>query len=651
MRKALFLLLFLFVFSSASFAQEAGDQVKADERKKDVKKSFSSKEVIVKDTREQPGVVSIITDKDVKDSPKTDLVNVINENVPSFYTGNNRVMGFGVSSSGAAEMSIRGIGVSGWGPTTGLPFLINGLDTTTSIMGHPVADIFTMKNIDRIEVLHGPQPVLYGSGAMGGIVNIITKRQEVEGYSTELSGAYGSYNSTDDYVMHQGKTGIFDYGVSYNFQKTDGDRKQTTPNGTKVTSEYYNHNGTARFGFDIGDNWYAGINTYYMKEKIHDPGKDGAPTNTLEVFDIVRDGLSLNVLNNYDRLSGMIHIFCNSGKHEAEQPATGMKSYEQTDSLCGARAIESIKLFEGNTVTAGADARKWGGTAKNPDNTTIPWLLANDNYYVKDKFLTDESVFALVEQKIFRILTISGGARYTDNSKFGGYTSWQGGATLNPTERTKIHAAVARGFKLPDLRQLYLRGPYPVLNPNPDLKAETYTSYEAGIEQKAFGSFEVYVTGYRIYSDNKISTTGTFPATAAWINLDEFNYNGLEAGAKYTLLKMIGMRAGYSYIDNEYRNTKLPYVPEHKLLGEISFTGFGAYAALESNYVFGVFADSQGTTRLSDYVVFNAKLAYTFFERYRLFVNFNNITNKNYETYADYPMPGFNMMGGVSATL
>jgi iron complex outermembrane receptor protein len=634
------------IFAVALQAQQDAPGAGNDKTVKTDEKVFVSKEIIVKDKKEQPGVVSVITDKEVKNSSKTDLINVINQNVPSFYTGNNRVMGFGVSSSGAAVMSIRGVGKSGWGPTTGVPFLINGLDTTTSIMNHPIADLFTMKNIDRVEVLHGPQPVLYGSGALGGVVNIITKRQEHDGYRTELSASYGSYNSTDDYVMHQGKMGMFDYGVSYNFQRTDGHREQTAPNGKEVDSAYLNHNGTTRFGFELGKNWYAGVNAFIMKQEIHDPGAKDKPYNELEYFDILRKGASLNVLNTYDKLEGMIHVFYNNGHHEAERYPTDTDSYEHDDTLYGARVVESAKLFKGNRITAGVDVRTWGGTSKN---------LVTDTYYVKDKYLTDASVFGLVEQRFFDAFTLSGGARYTDNSKFGGFTAWQGGLIVNPTEYFKIHSSVAKGFNLPNLRQLYIKM-FPAEVPNEDLDPEVYMSYDAGIELTPARELVLDVTGYRINARDKIVKDGP-----GWKNADEFNYNGLEATAKYTILNMVGLRAGYSYIDNEYRNARLTYVPKHKLLGGVSFDGYGLYSGLDAEYVYDICHDAAGTIDLSNYLVLNAKLAYTFMERYRAFVNFNNITDRQYSTYYGgpsnpalqgyYPMPGFTVMGGLSVTL
>lgn len=624
---------FLFIFTSL-YAEEDEQSVK-DIKKEETTKPFETREIIIKGKKDQPNKTAVLTEKDVKNSTKTDLINIINENVPSFYTPNNRIMGFGVSSSGAAVMSVRGIGQSGWGPTTGLPVLINGLDTTTSIMGHPIADIFKMKNIDRVEVLIGPQPVLYGSGALGGVVNVITKRQKTDGYQTDLSGSYGSYNSTDDYVSHQGKIDFFDYGVSYNFQRTDGHREQRTPNGTEVTSEYCNHNGTARFGFELGKNWYAGMNSYVMKQKIHDPGPEGAPTNNLETFDILRDGVSLNILNDYNKFDGMIHVFYNSGHHEAERPALNTKSYEHNDRLYGARVVESARLFSGNKLTAGADARKWGGTSKNPSTGV---------YYVKDKYLTDMSGFGLIEQRFINAFSVSGGVRYTDNSKYGGFTAWQGGLIVNPYKYFKIHSSAAKGFKLPDLRQLYIKM-YGSEVPNENLKAETYTSYDAGIEVSPIEDLSFDITGYKIFADNKIMKSGN-----NWINSSEFDYKGAEATLNYSY-KIIKIRAGYSYIDNEYDDKKLSYVPRHKILAGISCEVYGIYAGIDGEYVKSVWANSTGTQKLSNYLVLNAKLAYTFLEHYRAFINFNNITDKDYETYADYPMPGFNVLGGLSASI
>ncbi len=630
---------------------------------------FPSKEIIVKDNREQPGTVSVISEKQVKNSTATNLVDVINEHVPSFYSGNNRVMGFGVASSGSAKMSVRGMGVSGWGPTTGMPMLINGLDTTTSIMGHPVADIFAMKNIDRIEVLHGPQPVLYGSGAMGGIVNVITRRQETEGFSTEMSGSYGSFNSTDDYVVHQGKTGILDYGVSYNFQRSDGHRSQRTLDGFRLTSDYYNHNGTFRFGLALGDFWYAGFNGYVMKQKISDPGmeyryyKFTNPTalnnslKDLETFNILRHGYSVNLMNRYDKFEGMVHLYVNLGVHDAEKTAQNMDSYHQDDVMYGAKATETARLFPGSKITAGIEAKRWGGSAKFPDNTTIPFLRDAGNYYVKNKFITNASVFAMADQKILDYVLISGGVRYTDDSKSGGIVSWQAGVVFYPLAAfadpdisdMKIHAGIARGFKLPDLRQLYLFGPYPVRYPNPYLSPETDLTVEYGIEQSFFNRVTLAVTGYRVFSENMFVPYGAYPNNY-WINnYQRVVYDGVESSLKLNVHEFVNVRAGYSYIDNDYRGKRLVFVPRHRVTAGVVFEGYDALLALEGEGVRGVYNDTAAAQKLSDYTVFNLRAAYTILEHVKVFANFYNITDRRYQAFWGYPMPGFHMLGGVTA--
>ena len=228
--------------------------------------------------------------------------------------------------------------------------------------------------------------------------------------------------------------------------------------------------------------------------------------------------------------------------------------------------------------------------------------LVTDTYYVKDKYLTDASVFGLVEQRFFDAFTLSGGARYTDNSKFGGFTAWQGGLIVNPTEYFKIHSSVAKGFNLPNLRQLYIKM-FPAEVPNEDLDPEVYMSYDAGIELTPARELVLDVTGYRINARDKIVKDGP-----GWKNADEFNYNGLEATAKYTILNMVGLRAGYSYIDNEYRNARLTYVPKHKLLGGVSFDGYGLYPDSTPNL--DICHDAAGTIDLSNYLLTNAKLAY-----------------------------------------
>ena len=666
-------MLFLFMFSLIVSINTvvSGQDTEEDAEKSSEPAVYTLGEILVKDTAEKPGVTSIVEKEDVDKSSKNDLINVISENVPSFYTANNRIMGFGVASSGAATMSIRGIGVSGWspqtgtGPTTGVPILINGMDVTMMINNHPVADIFSMKNIEKIEVLHGPQPVLYGSSAMGGIINVITKRRSKEGYDTNVSASYGSYNTTDDHVSHNGKIGDFDYGVSYNFRYTDGHREQEI-NGTTFTSEYLSHNGTAHFGYEFNKHWYAGLDTYAMKMEIHDPGAEGETSDELEVFDITRGGTVVQIGNTFNKIEGSLQLYGNWGHHLNTLPGyDNVDNYESYDSMYGAKLKETITPMDGTNITLGTEGRRYGGKAYN-NRTHFE--------YTDDKFIQEASGFGLLEQAFFdRFFIVSGGGRYTHNSEYGGYNAWQGGAIVNPFDTTKIHFQAARGFKVPDIIQYYnkwMDGDYTIKERDVDLKPETYTSYEVGIEQSINDIILASITGYRIYSKNKFTKEIVGFKETEWRNAEDFNYNGLEASLVVKPVKVLKLNAGYSFIDNEYRNRVLPYVPRHKLLSGATVSIGGLMVNLNSEYVKDVYANEQERTigpntiehkKLDNYFIINAKITYTFLENYKVFANFNNITDREYATYAiykfppdneflEYPMPGFHMLAGVSAT-
>ncbi|MCL1911355.1 MAG: TonB-dependent receptor [Leptospirales bacterium] len=630
--------------ASLSFSQEEQDQGKENA------KNSRAGEIIIKDKKTGTGTVSIIDGSAVKETTKTDAINLIAERIPSFHTGNNRVMGFGLSSSGAAAMSIRGAGLSGWGPTTGIPILINGMDAGMMVNNHPVADIFSMKNIDRIEVLHGPQPVIYGDGALAGVINIITKRRQTDGFNTEIGGSYGSWNTTDDYIMHNGKISDFDYGISYNFRYTDGatDHKVAGPPAYKFDSRYLSNNGTFHAGYEANKNWYAAIDGYSMKMNFHDPGGKNETRTTLEYFDVTRGGSSLTLNNDYNKLTGSLQIYYNAGIHKAYQPATDTDTYNSFDQMYGAKLKEKISFDTGTSLTGGAEYRRHGGRAKNKTTGAI---------YNKSEYIDEGSGFALVEQSLFdNFWVISGGGRYTHNSEAGNYGSWQAGTLLNPVRGTKLHFQSARGFKAPDIIQYYsTMGPpnfKPLNETGEKLKAETYTSFEAGIEQRLLDIATASVTGYRIYTNNKFVRGPYSGGGQTWVNYDKFNYNGIEANLDLKPVDRLTLTGGYSWIDIRNNGELLTYVPRHKAIGTIKFEMAGFMLVLNGEYVKDIYATA--AKKLDNFLVLNSKITYSFLERYRLFVDFNNMTDKEYVAYTnsgfDYYMPGFNWRAGASVT-
>ncbi len=168
-----------------------------------------------------PMSVSVVTSAQINESSESAVLPVLSGCIPGLFVTERGITGFGVSAGSAGQITIRGIGGS---PTTGVLMLIDGHPQFMGIMGHPLPDSYVASDIERVEVIRGSGSVLYGSNAMGGVINLITKKQTQDGFHGNARLMYGSYN-TQKYMASGGykkdKLSVF---VSGNRDKTDGHR-------------------------------------------------------------------------------------------------------------------------------------------------------------------------------------------------------------------------------------------------------------------------------------------------------------------------------------------------------------------------------------------------------------------------------------------
>lgn len=147
------------------------------------------------DIRHLPMTVSVVGRQTVERANEPSLLPVLTEQVPGLFAAGRGVMGYGVSGGAAGQLSVRGIGgpAQEGVPTTGMLVLIDGHPQYMGLFGHPVSDACQSFLAERVEVLRGPASVLYGSNAMGGVVNIVTRKMEEDGVRTHVGAGYGSY--------------------------------------------------------------------------------------------------------------------------------------------------------------------------------------------------------------------------------------------------------------------------------------------------------------------------------------------------------------------------------------------------------------------------------------------------------------------------
>ena len=219
-KKNILLLSVAGLWTMAGFAQTAKDSTR-------IARNLTIDEVVVTGTRNEtdirhlPMTISVVNRKALEQRFQPSVLPALTEQVPGLFATSRGIMGYGVSTGAAGGMNLRGIGGS---PTAGLLVLIDGHPQYMGLMGHPIADAYQTMLTDRVEVLRGPASVLYGSNAMGGVINIVTRKMQEDGVKTHAQIGYGSYNTLQTEVSNRIRKGRFSSVVTGSYNRTDGHR-------------------------------------------------------------------------------------------------------------------------------------------------------------------------------------------------------------------------------------------------------------------------------------------------------------------------------------------------------------------------------------------------------------------------------------------
>lgn len=180
--------------------------------------------------------------------------------MPGLFTTSRGVMGYGVSNGAAGGISLRGLS----GGNARLMVLIDGHPQYAGIFGHPIADAYQTLLADQVEVLHGPASVLYGSNAMGGVINIVTRKMHEDGVHTHLHTGYGSYNTLETELTSRTRQGRFSGILCGSYNRTDGHRENMP---------FEQYSSYVKLGYELNDNWntYADVNVTHFNATYPSP--------------------------------------------------------------------------------------------------------------------------------------------------------------------------------------------------------------------------------------------------------------------------------------------------------------------------------------------------------------------------------------------
>jgi len=563
-----------------------------------------------------PLSVSQISTQDIENSGQMNILPALNSFVPGIFVTERNIFGFGVGTGGSGSISMRGISSS---PNTDVLVLIDGHPQYQGIFGHPLADAYVASDVEKVEIIRGPASLLYGSNAMSGVINIITKKQKEDGFKINIGASYGSFNTQKYYGTIGYKKDKFSIFGSANHDQTDGTRPNT---------DFNISNGYTKVGYELNENLSLTADFSIAKYIGNDNGSVNAAPAPFGI-DILRGKTSISLENKFEKSEGALKLYHNFGEHDLSD------GFHSTDRNSGITLYQTYRLFSTTNITVGTDMKQFGGMA----NRGVK----------KDSLITvnELAVYAYAQQTYFEKLTISAGLRVENNSKYGNEVIPLAGLTYNLSSATTFKASVSKGFRSPTIMEMYLYAP------NPDLMAERMMNYEVSWLQSLLNNkLNFEMTAYKVTGENMIQVIpGTPPKRQ---NIGTFSNKGIEISAKYALSKNIFLHANYSYLD---LNTIVVAAPRQQLNVSANFKHKIWSLNVSTQYIENLYTaiyspafPSIPTTRMN-YLLLNARLSARPLKQLEVFVAGNNLLNQQYEINYGYPMPGIYFNAGFNVKI
>lgn len=628
---------FVLAFFTGCLMSAVSLQAQTSKDSTKVARSYAINEVVVTGTRSEtdvrhlPMTVSVVGRPQLEASQQTSVLPVLNSQVPGFFSTSRGVMGYGVATGASGQMSLRGIGGPAQAglPTTGLLVLIDGHPQYMGLMGHPIADAYQTMMAERVEVLRGPASVLYGSNAMGGVINIVTRKMQEDGIRTNINIGAGSYGSVQTEATNRIRKGRFSSTVTASYNRTDGHRADMA---------FEQYGGYAKLGYDFTDNWKVWGDVNVTRFNATNPGSVMKPY--IDNDQRITRGMTSFVLeNHYEKTSGALSFFYNWGDHwinDGYQPGGEPLQYRfnSNDQMLGVSWYQSIQLFQGNRLTVGADYFHFGGEAWNQFFDGHRETSAN-------KSLNEVAGYVDFRQDIAAWLTLDAGARVDYHSQTGTEFIPQVGLAFHLPENVEIKAMASKGFRNPTIREMYMFPPQ-----NPDLKPEKLWNYELSFSQRLMDNRLSYgLNVFYINGENLIIRLPN-PNGSGMLNQNsgEIENWGAEANVGYQFNPVWSVMANYSWLHME--NPVLAS-PEHKLYGGVNFRKGRWSASTGIQYVKGLYTDLDAATK-ENFVLWDMQGSFKATDYLSFYVRGENLLAQRYEINAGYPMPKATFMGGVN---
>ena len=616
-------------------ASAASLSLQAETLNEGIQDTTKMSEVVVTGTRNAtearhlPFTVTSIDNEKLNENYRSSVLPTVMEQTPGLFLTSRGVLGYGVSTGAAGNLKVRGVGSGAQ-----LLVLIDGQPQYAGLMGHPIPDVYQTLMTEKVEVLRGPASMLYGSNAMGGVVNIVTRQMNEDGCKTNIALQGGSYGTFQADAVNRYRMGGLSTVVGAQYQRSDNHR----PN-----SAFEQFGGYAKIGYEFNDNWKAFADANVTHFNASNPGPVDAPLLDND-SKITRGLASISLSNSYENTSGTLRLYCDWGHHNIDDGHNVGASpkaylYKHDDYIAGITWYQSAHFFEGNTVTVGIDWQHFGGSAWNANKQTgAKTYLVKDaeGNLVENQHADEVGTYLDFRQDICKWLTVDAGLRVDWHSVIGTEIVPQGGLSFHPTSNADIKALVSKGFRNPIIREMYMFPPATT-----DLKPERMMNYELAYTQRIGRRVRLGANIFYIKGKNLINTIRV-NGRPRNVNTGDFENWGLELSGDYTINRHWSVNGNYSYLRMA---TPIIGAPEGKLYfgGKYHNGKWTATAGVQNVSGLYINADEK-----ENYTLLNATVSYRALPWLSLFAKGENLLAEQYQTYDGFPMPKATFMGGVS---
>ena len=560
--------------------------------------------------------VSIISEEDLEqlnldfalDAVATAPGVTINQNGAFGGSASVRIRG---ASSGQTLVLIDGVPVGDPSTTDG-SFNFAYLDTA---------------NIERIEILKGPQSTLWGSDAIGGVVSLTTKQPE-PGFGGSAFAEYGSFNTLRGGASVEGANDTGDFRLSATGISTDGISKADEDNGNTEDDAYDSTTLSAKGGLNLPNKARLEATVLYNDaESEYDSYSGGAQGNVADGDEVTQnETLSGNVSLELPLLDDRFENLFLVGYSDItrENFTDGAQSYFAEGDRTLYRYQGTFNINDMNTLSFGAEREE---TTANDEDAAL------------------DSLFALYELKPVESLTLTAGVRNDDDNRFGSETTARVAAAWNPTDQVTVRSSWGQGFKAPSLYQTtYICTFCGLTEPNRDLKPETSEAFDIGVDWRSSdGRVEAGVTYFDQDTENLID----FSYTAGYDNIAQVESKGVELFAGYVLTDWLSVNGNYTYIDAEDGDgNELTRLPEHSGNVSLSVDPDGPFSGAVLVRYNGDEANTNGTT-LDGWTRVDLTGRYALNESVDLYGRVENLFDEDYQQILGYGTPGLSGSVGL----